>query len=51
MGQLPDIDKLDHQILSILMRNVKIPYTEIAKKLPSIKPMIKNKAAISGKIS
>lgn len=33
MGQLPDIDKLDHQILSILMRNVKIPYTEIAKKL------------------
>ncbi|NBU35104.1 MAG: winged helix-turn-helix transcriptional regulator [Bacteroidetes bacterium] len=33
MGQVPDIDKLDHQILSILMRNVKIPYTEIAKKL------------------
>ncbi|MBU6167511.1 MAG: Lrp/AsnC ligand binding domain-containing protein [Bacteroidetes bacterium] len=33
MGQLPEIDKLDHQILSILMRNVKIPYTEIAKKL------------------
>ena len=33
MGQIPDIDKLDHQILSILMRNVKIPYTEIAKKL------------------
>jgi len=31
MGQLPEIDKLDHQILSILMRNVKIPYTEIAK--------------------
>jgi Lrp/AsnC family transcriptional regulator for asnA, asnC and gidA len=33
MGHLSEIDKLDHQILSILMRNVKIPYTEIAKKL------------------
>jgi Lrp/AsnC family transcriptional regulator for asnA, asnC and gidA len=33
MGQVPDIDKLDLQILSILMKNAKIPYTEIAKKL------------------
>ena len=28
-----DIDKLDRQILSILMRNAKKPYTEIAKEL------------------
>ncbi len=28
-----ELDKLDKQILSILMRNAKIPYTEIAKKL------------------
>jgi len=28
-----DIDKLDRQILSILMKDAKIPYTDIAKKL------------------
>ena len=28
-----DIDKLDRQILSILMRDAKMPYTDIAKKL------------------
>jgi Lrp/AsnC family transcriptional regulator for asnA, asnC and gidA len=28
-----EIDKLDKQILSLLMRNAKMPYTEIAKKL------------------
>ena len=30
------IDKIDKQILSILMENAKTPYTEIAKKLPGI---------------
>ncbi|MCB9082383.1 MAG: Lrp/AsnC ligand binding domain-containing protein [Lewinellaceae bacterium] len=29
----PEVDRLDKQILSILMRNAKIAYTEIAKKL------------------
>ncbi|MCI5082724.1 MAG: Lrp/AsnC ligand binding domain-containing protein [Saprospiraceae bacterium] len=33
MGKNHDIDKLDRQILSILMKNAKMPYTEIAKKL------------------
>ena len=28
-----DIDKLDRQILSILMQDAKMPYTDIAKKL------------------
>jgi Lrp/AsnC family transcriptional regulator for asnA, asnC and gidA len=28
-----DIDRLDRQILSILMKDAKIPYTDIAKKL------------------
>ena len=28
-----DLDNLDIQILSILMENASIPYTEIAKKL------------------
>jgi len=28
-----DIDKLDRQILSILMKDAKMPYTDIAKKL------------------
>lgn len=33
MGKTHDIDELDKQILSLLMRNAKIPYTEIAKQL------------------
>lgn len=33
MSKIQDIDKLDKQILSLLMRNAKMPYTEIAKKL------------------
>jgi len=33
MKNPPDIDKLDRQILSILMKDAKIPYTDIAKKL------------------
>ena len=33
MGKQNDLDKLDKQILSILMKNSKIPYTEIAKQL------------------
>jgi Lrp/AsnC family transcriptional regulator for asnA, asnC and gidA len=33
MAKHGEIDKLDRQILSILMRNGKIPYTEIAKQL------------------
>jgi Lrp/AsnC family transcriptional regulator for asnA, asnC and gidA len=33
MSKGPEIDKLDRQILSILMRNAKKPYTEIAKEL------------------
>jgi Lrp/AsnC family transcriptional regulator, regulator for asnA, asnC and gidA len=33
MSKGNDIDRLDKQILSILMRNAKIAYTEIAKKL------------------
>jgi Lrp/AsnC family transcriptional regulator for asnA, asnC and gidA len=33
MGKPPEIDKLDRQILSILMRNAKTPYTDIAKQL------------------
>ena len=28
-----DLDELDHQILDILMKNAKVPYTEIAKQL------------------
>ncbi|NND34581.1 MAG: winged helix-turn-helix transcriptional regulator [Saprospiraceae bacterium] len=33
MRKPTDIDKLDRQILSILMRDAKMPYTDIAKKL------------------
>ncbi len=33
MKKPADIDKLDRQILSILMRDAKMPYTDIAKKL------------------
>ena len=33
MSKGTDIDKLDKQILSILMRNAKQPYTDIAKQL------------------
>ncbi len=33
MAKTSDIDKLDKQILSILMRNAKKPYTDIAKQL------------------
>lgn len=33
MRKPADIDKLDRQILSILMKDAKIPYTDIAKKL------------------
>ena len=33
MNKDHEIDKLDRQILSILMNNAKMPYTEIAKKL------------------
>ena len=33
MKKSPDIDKLDRQILSILMKDAKMPYTDIAKKL------------------
>ena len=33
MSKATDIDKLDRQILSILMHNAKKPYTEIAKEL------------------
>lgn len=33
MKKPPDIDKLDRQILSILMKDAKMPYTDIAKKL------------------
>ena len=33
MSKGSEIDKLDKQILSILMRNAKKPYTEIAKEL------------------
>ncbi|MCP3930728.1 MAG: winged helix-turn-helix transcriptional regulator [Bacteroidetes bacterium] len=33
MNKLHEIDKLDRQILAILMKNAKIPYTEIAKEL------------------
>ena len=33
MAKNYDIDQLDRQILSILMANAKMPYTEIAKKL------------------
>ncbi len=33
MNKVNDIDKLDKQILSILMKDAKIPYTDIAKKL------------------
>ena len=33
MGENYHIDKIDRQILSILMENAKTPYTEIAKKL------------------
>lgn len=33
MSKNTDIDRLDRQILSHLMRNAKMPYTEIARKL------------------
>ncbi len=33
MNKLSDIDKLDRQILSVLMEDAKTPYTDIAKKL------------------
>lgn len=33
MRKPTDIDKLDRQILSILMKDAKMPYTDIAKKL------------------
>lgn len=33
MSKSHEIDKLDKQILSLLVRNSKLPYTEIAKKL------------------
>ena len=33
MRKVNDIDKLDRQILSILMQDAKMPYTDIAKKL------------------
>jgi Lrp/AsnC family transcriptional regulator for asnA, asnC and gidA len=33
MSKVNDLDKLDRQILAILMENAKIPYTEIAKQL------------------
>lgn len=33
MSKSSDIDKLDKQILAILMRNAKKPYTDIAKQL------------------
>jgi Lrp/AsnC family transcriptional regulator for asnA, asnC and gidA len=33
MSKYPDIDKLDKQILSLLMHNAKQPYTDIAKQL------------------
>lgn len=33
MSKHVDIDRLDRQILSHLMRNAKMPYTEIARKL------------------
>ncbi|WP_236978401.1 Lrp/AsnC ligand binding domain-containing protein [Membranihabitans maritimus] len=33
MAKIHDLDKLDRQILSILMKDAKMPYTDIAKKL------------------
>lgn len=33
MSKMTDIDKLDRQILSVLMEDAKTPYTDIAKKL------------------
>jgi Lrp/AsnC family transcriptional regulator for asnA, asnC and gidA len=33
MSKLSDIDKLDRQILSVLMKDAKTPYTDIAKQL------------------
>jgi Lrp/AsnC family transcriptional regulator for asnA, asnC and gidA len=33
MRKVNDIDKLDRQILAILMQDAKMPYTDIAKKL------------------
>lgn len=33
MSKITDIDKLDRQILSVLMEDAKTPYTDIAKKL------------------
>lgn len=33
MSKISDIDKLDRQILSVLMEDAKTPYTDIAKKL------------------
>jgi Lrp/AsnC family transcriptional regulator for asnA, asnC and gidA len=33
MSKISDIDKLDRQILSVLMKDAKTPYTDIAKQL------------------
>jgi Lrp/AsnC family transcriptional regulator for asnA, asnC and gidA len=33
MSKVSDIDKLDRQILSVLMKDAKTPYTDIAKQL------------------
>lgn len=33
MGKIYEIDKLDREILEILMKDAKIPYTDIAKRL------------------
>src|SRR5699024_11210143 len=33
MAKIQELDKLDRQILSILMNDAKMPYTDIAKKL------------------
>lgn len=33
MNKISDIDKLDRQILSVLMKDAKTPYTDIAKQL------------------
>ena len=33
MGKIYEIDKLDREILGILMKDAKVPYTDIAKRL------------------
>jgi Lrp/AsnC family transcriptional regulator, regulator for asnA, asnC and gidA len=33
MSKISDVDKLDRQILSVLMKDAKTPYTDIAKQL------------------